>query len=112
PLATGLALLVTTTVAATVLLTTVAAFLAAARRGFATGFLGRLGGFFLASEQTDQGFHQALEQAGCRGAGCSWRHRGRGRGCRGGGRTLVGDGLHGGFLANQGAGGADRLDFL
>ena len=115
PLTTGLALLVTTTVAATVLLATVAALLAATCGRLAAGLFRRLGGFFLAGEQADQGLHQAFEQAGCRHGG---RHRGGlssrggGRGCRGGGRTLVGDGLHRGFLANQGAGGADRLDVL
>ncbi len=64
----------------------------------------------LACEQADQRFDQALEQARflCRrGHGCF------GRGLSGiGGCTALRCGLDRGFLANQGARRADRLDFF
>ena len=64
--------------------------------------------FFLAGEQADQRFNQALEQArlGSRLRSQSGRSR-----RRGGSRSRLARryGFYCGFLANQGAGGADRL---
>ncbi|MCY1213834.1 hypothetical protein D9M72_256320 [compost metagenome] len=91
-----------------VLLAAVAA-LVTARLALGGRLLGFDLGFFLAGEQAHEGLHQALEQTRLRS-----RCRRRQRGCRsrGRGRALGGYGLHRGFLAYQGAGGADRLGFL
>src|SRR5450830_1286723 len=108
---TRLALFVTATVAVTALLATVAT-LFVTRRALGGGFFNhnRCRRLFLAGKQADQRLHQALEQAWLRQGdrGCNWgRDFNRNR-CVGTRRS----GLHGGFLANQGAGRGGWLDFF
>src|SRR5690606_19872128 len=104
-LLTGLALFVAAvvgiaTITATVLLATGTALIIAALRTCVGGFFNRLGRFFLAGEQADQRFHQALEQARCRsGNRRQWRSRGWVNMFRCGAITV--DGFHRSFLAHQ-----------
>src|SRR5690606_6022367 len=99
-----LAAVTTATAVATVLLTAVAALLATRLALGGLGLDDRLRFFFLAGEQADQRLDQALEQARLRSRRSRCQRGGRGRR----GRARRG-GLQRGFLAHQGAGGADRL---
>src|SRR5690606_20700286 len=83
-------------------LATVATLLAGALGGFAAGRLGGLVGLVLA-----QAADQAADLAQEAGAGGGGQRRRRGGGRGGRGRAVMGNGLYRGFLANQGAGGAD-----
>ncbi len=101
-----LALVIAATATVTALLTTVAALFA--RRTLVVLLLGdrRLGFFFLAGEEADQGLHQALEQARLRCLGRTQRSRLR----LGGDRSAAARcSLDRGFLANQGARGGGRM---
>ena len=101
---TTLAAVAVATAVATVLLATVAALVATRLAFGGLGFDDRLLLFFLAGEQAHQRLDQALEQARLR------RRCGRcQRGCRSRCGRARRSGFQRGFLAHQGAGGADRL---